>query len=329
MTITGRLAPSPTGHLHLGHAFAFLVAWWSARNQQGKVVLRLEDLDVTRASDEFCREAIFDLSWLGLDWDGPPQIQSKRSTELQNAAFRLADQGRAYACICTRGAIKRAQAARHGMTKEAYSEERGAPQQGSEESAYPGTCRARFLNLGDAESQGDTAGLRFLTPPGRIRFDDLIQGPQSFDVAEQVGDFPILRRDKTPAYQLAVVVDDALDEVNEVIRGRDLLESTARQILLLQSLELPQPRYAHLPLICDSTGRRFAKRHDDLSLRRLRELGVKPEQIAAWAAWAAGQVESSREQRPAHDYVSHFRIDAIPRADIRLPESPASLFTAG
>lgn len=330
MITTGRLAPSPTGHLHLGHAFAFLVAWWSARSQQGRVVLRLEDLDVTRSSDRYCLEAIEDLSWLGLDWDEPPHVQSERTKALQTKAFQLADQGRAYACTCTRGEIRRAQQSLLACPEPELLEARGAPQQGTKEAPYPGTCRNRYQNLRGAEAGGSSAGLRFLTPAGPVCFEDQIQGPQSFDVAAQVGDFPILRRDKAPAYQLAVVVDDTLDGVNEVIRGRDLLESTARQLLLLEALGFPPPRYAHLPLICDSQGRRFAKRHDDLSLRRLREQGVSPHQIATWAAIAAGQVESLEQASPAPagSYIARFRISTVPQADILLPEAPESLFPA-
>jgi len=315
--VVSRLAPSPTGHLHLGHAVSFLAAWWSARSRDGRVVLRLEDLDTGRASQAHIEGALKDLRWLGIDWDGEIQIQSKRLENIRAAAEKLFDAGRAYPCICTRGDIKRAQ----GETDRSLN----APQQGDPiEHPYPGTCRDRFDTWDAAEASGVAAGLRFITPDEEVTFTDRVYGQQVFRPRERAGDFMILRRDKVPAYQLAVVVDDRLDEVSEVVRGRDLLESTARQILLGRALGFPSPEYLHVPLICTHSGRRLAKRHDDLSLKSLRESGVRPETVVRFAAQALGQEDP--ELASPGSRRGTFSASSIPRNDVCLPENPRKLF---
>ncbi|HET9929936.1 MAG TPA: glutamate--tRNA ligase family protein, partial [Polyangiaceae bacterium] len=220
--VIGRLAPSPTGLLHLGHARTFLVAWWSARSQHGRVVLRVEDLDGARSEQKYIDAALRDLEWLGLDWDGAPLIQSSGLPRLSAAIDGLVARGLAYPCTCTRGDIRNAQS---------------APQQGVTEPRYPGTCRGRYASLAEAEAQsGRPAGIRLRVPEGYVEFVDRLAGPQRFDVQAEVGDFLIARRNGAPAYQLAVVVDDAHQSVNEVVRGNDLLSSTARQIVLERAL---------------------------------------------------------------------------------------------
>jgi glutamyl-tRNA synthetase len=302
--VVGRLAPSPTGPLHLGHAFAFLVAWWSARAQGGRIVLRLDDLDAERASRDYIDRIVRDLEWLGLDWDGPPVVESLRLPALLAQAALLESQGLAYACVCSRGDLRR--------------ESQGAPQGGADEIRYAGTCRGRFQDRADARKMtGKEPILRFSAPPGSVSFQDGTFGEQCIDVARDVGDFPIVRRSGTPAYQLAVVVDDHLDGVTEVVRGRDLLPSTARQRLLQRALGLPEVRTRHVPLVLDGSGKRLAKRDHARSLEELRNQGVDPRQIVLWAAEAAGQLVS--ERMTPTDVLREFEVGRLGRIDIESP----------
>jgi len=276
MSVVGRLAPSPTGHLHLGHARSFLIAWWSARSQGGRIVLRIEDLDAERNRPELIDDCMRDLEWLGLDWDQGPRKQSEGVHEILAAAERLHALGLTYPCVCSRSDLKAAAS---------------APQEGVEEWRYPGTCRGRFSSREQARAKGGKASaMRFSVNPGSVTVLDSLCGKHSFDIFTEVGDFPVLRRDGSPAYQLAVVVDDARDGVTEVIRGDDLLPSAARQQLLYQALGLEIPRWMHLPLVTDRDGRRLAKRADDVSLQRLRALGVDARAIVKWAAISIGCV---------------------------------------
>ena len=269
----GRLAPSPTGLLHLGHARTFLVAWWRARQVGGRLLMRLEDLDGPRAKPEMGEASLRDLAWLGLDWDGPDYVQSTGVDEIAAAAERLAQRGLAYACVCSRGDVRTAQS---------------APQLGEQEPRYPGTCRDRYASLAAAEKTGKPPGPRLRVADGTVAVTDGLLGEHNFDVQAEVGDFLIAKRDRAPAYQLAVVVDDARQAVTEVVRGEDLLPSTARQRLLQQALDLPAVRYLHVPLVLDESGRRLAKREDDLSLAELRAGGTDPRAIVAWAAQSCG-----------------------------------------
>jgi glutamyl-tRNA synthetase len=276
----GRLAPSPTGLLHLGHARTFLVAWWRARNLGGRLLMRLEDLDGPRAKPEFAEAALRDLAWLGLDWDGPDYVQSTGLAEIAAAAADLEQRGLAYACVCSRSDVRSIQS---------------APQLGDVEPRYVGTCRGKFASVAQAEAEtGRPTGLRLRVPQGSVTVKDELLGERSFDVQAEVGDFLIAKRDRAPAYQLAVVVDDARQGVTEVVRGEDLFASAARQRLLQQALVLPEVRYVHVPLVLDETGRRLAKREDDLSLRALREGGTDPRAIVAWAAKSCGIARAER-----------------------------------
>jgi len=260
--------------LHLGHARTFLVAWWRARQAGGRLLMRLEDLDGPRAKPEMAEAALRDLRWLGLDWDGPDYVQSSGLAEIADAAAQLESRGLAYACVCSRSDVRSAQS---------------APQLGDSEPRYPGTCRGKYASLADAlHETGKPAGLRLRVPSGEVTVQDQLLGERRFDVAQEVGDFLITKRDRAPAYQLAAVVDDARQGVTEVVRGEDLLSSAARQQLLQQALGLPSVRYLHVPLVQDEDGRRLAKRHDDLSLHELREGGTDPRAIVAWAARSCG-----------------------------------------
>ncbi|HET6179403.1 MAG TPA: tRNA glutamyl-Q(34) synthetase GluQRS [Candidatus Sulfotelmatobacter sp.] len=285
----GRLAPSPTGLLHLGHARTFWIAAQRAAEHSGQLILRNEDLDSMRCRGEFVQAVLEDLRWLGIEWvEGPdcggsfgPYEQSERRSFYLEAWTRLRDQGLIYPCTCSRKDV--AQAA-------------GAPNEGDDEPVYPGTCRPHSAHVQSGEAAGlrprgtaeavvstwsEPAGVnwRFRVSDGEeICFTDLHLGPQRMIAGRDFGDFIVWRRDDVPAYQLAVVVDDAAMQITEVVRGADLLKSTARQILLFRASGLKVPDYYHCDLVRDEGGVRLAKRHDSLSIRKLRELGWTPEQ---------------------------------------------------
>jgi glutamyl/glutaminyl-tRNA synthetase len=268
----GRLAPSPTGYLHLGHARTFWVAHQRARAAQGNLVLRNEDLDQQRSKPEFVQAMYEDLRWLGLEWDegpdlgGPvgPYSQSERRSFYLEAWRKLRDDAFIYPCSCSRKDLERAHS---------------APHEDDDETLYPGTCRSK---LPQAHEWQSPAGIswRFKVPESTpITFLDHHQGKQQFIAGRDFSDFLVWRRDDVPAYQLAVVVDDQAMRISEVVRGADLLRSTARQLLLIEALAYTVPEYFHCPLMRDENNLRLAKRHDALSLRRLREQGVDPGQL--------------------------------------------------
>lgn len=268
----GRLAPSPTGLLHIGHARTFWTAYQRATANHGTLVFRNEDLDPQRSKPEFVRAMLEDLYWLGIRWQEGPDVggpfapyEQSRRRELYLATWRkLRDRGFIYPCTCSRKDLAMAAA---------------APNEGDDEPLYPGRCRAK---LGEAMPHDTPQGVnwRFLVPDGEaIRFDDLRQGPQSFVAGRDFADFLVWRRDDVPGYQLAVVADDAAMQITEVVRGADLLKSTARQLLLIRALGLPTPAYYHCDLVRDRSGTRLATRHDALSLRALREQGRTPREV--------------------------------------------------
>ncbi len=270
-----RLAPSPTGALHLGNARTFLLTWLHARHAGGTILLRIDDLDGPRTKKGREQQAIEDLAWLGLDWDRPEETlrQSERAAAYDDAIDRLLDAGLAYPCICTRSEIAGAASAPHGP----------------EGPRYPGTCRGRFATPEEAASAtGLAPALRFAAPDGDVTFVDRLFDTQTFSPAAETGDFPIRKRDGTAAYQLATVVDDAATNVDLVIRGADLLPSTARQIQLIDALALTRPDYLHLPLVVGPDGRRLAKRHGDTRLAALRDAGWTAERTVGWLAATAG-----------------------------------------
>jgi glutamyl-tRNA synthetase len=292
----GRIAPSPTGLLHLGHARTFWTAAQRTAEHGGQLILRNEDLDSQRCRPEFVQAMLEDLRWLGIEWaEGPdcggpfgPYTQSERRGFYLRAWRELRDREMIYPCTCSRKDVAQAV---------------GAPNDLDDVQVYPGTCRpaasrvARLRPRETAEAAVSTsvvpdteaastyavpAGVnwRFRVPDGEeICFTDLHLGPQRFIVDRDFGDFIVWRRDDVPAYQLAVVVDDAAMQITEVVRGADLLKSTARQILLFRALGLAAPDYHHCDLVRESNGTRLAKRHDSLSIRKLRELGWTAEQV--------------------------------------------------
>jgi glutamyl-tRNA synthetase len=271
----GRLAPSPTGYLHLGHARTFLIAAERARQFEGTLILRNEDLDPDRCKPEYVAAMYEDLQWLGIQWDeGPdcggqfsPYSQSERREIYLGAWRQLRDTGIVYPCTCSR----------KGLAASAT-----APNDADDEPMYPGKCRHRT----DATNFAKPAGVnwRFRVPDGaEIEFHDQHLGAQKFAAGSDFGDFVVWRRDDVPAYQLAVVADDQAMQITEVVRGADLLKSTARQLLLYRALGWEAPQFYHCDLVRDEAGVRLAKRHDALSIRRLRESGWTAEQVRALA----------------------------------------------
>lgn len=293
----GRLAPSPTGLLHIGHARSFLLAWWHLRSRGGRVHLRIEDLDRERSRPEYVDGCLRDLEWLGMDWDGRETYQSASLAAMEQAVQDLVRQGDVYPCICSRREISAA----------------SAPHASDAEVRYPGTCRGRFADLAAAQAaSGGPAGLRFVVPAGEVPVRDGFAGDHATDVQAEVGDFLVARRDGVFAYQLAVVVDDARQGVTEVLRGDDLLSSTPRQALLQRALHLASPDWYHVPLVVDGDGRRLAKRDGDLSLTALRERGVDPRRIVGWVAATAGLEEVGDIE--AIDAAGLFELERVPRA---------------
>ncbi|EEF60234.1 tRNA glutamyl-Q(34) synthetase GluQRS [Pedosphaera parvula] len=271
----GRLAPSPTGYLHLGHARTFWTAQERAEAQGGTLVLRNEDLDPGRSKPEFVAAMLEDMHWFGLRWqEGPdaggpfgPYNQGERKSVYLEAWRKLLAGGFIYPCKCSRKDI---QQALH------------APHQGEDEPVYPGTCRPTAGAKTDEVVTPAGVHWRFRVPVGEIiSFTDGCFGSQKFVAGEDFGDFVVWRNDDVPAYQLAVVADDAAMQITEVVRGADLLSSTARQLLLYRALGFQPPAFYHCPLLTDEKGVRLAKRNDALSLRALRARGLKPEQIRA------------------------------------------------
>jgi glutamyl-tRNA synthetase len=270
--------------------------------------MRLEDLDSPRAKPEMASAALTDLRWLGLDWDGPDYVQSTGLEAINDAARQLEESGRAYACVCSRSDVRTAQS---------------APPQGEAEARYVGTCRGQYASLAAARAAtGKAAGLRLRVPSGTVTVTDELSGVHHFDVDGEVGDFLVAKRDGAPAYQLAVVVDDARQGVTEVVRGEDLLSSSARQILLQQALGLPSVRYVHVPLVVDEEGRRLAKRADDLSLQELREGGTDPRAIVAWAARSCGIACGPR--LTARVALIDFSLKKLPRGPLTLDAATIS-----
>jgi len=329
--VRGRLAPSPTGALHLGNARSFLIAWLSIRSRQGSLLLRMEDLDHPKVKPQAAAQVLEDLRWLGLDWDegpdrgGPfaPYVQSSRRENYAAALAQLQAMGMVYPCVCSRRDVESGQSAPHA---------------GEHGPAYDGACRGRFatydeaantlpagrlpawrfrvtgLQGADFPNMGKSGGGRCAVG-AEVVFTDGFHGPQCENIAETSGDFVIARHPQGAGYMLAVVVDDAAMGVTEVLRGDDLLTATHRQLLLYRALGLTPPRFIHVPLVVSPDGRRLAKRHGDTRITTLRQQGLRASQIvgllAEWCGWAA-----PGEEVMPRDLVPRFRLDCIPRSPV-------------
>ncbi|MGJ8640323.1 MAG: tRNA glutamyl-Q(34) synthetase GluQRS [Opitutaceae bacterium] len=282
-TYRGRIAPTPTGFLHLGHARTFWIAMERAREAGGQLLFRNEDLDPQRCKPEYADGAIEDLRWFGCDWhEGPdvggafaPYRQSDRIERFTTAWEQLKDSGVIYPCDKSRKDVARATTAPHP------EEERAEP-------IYPEDWRPPIGTGKDATAPGET-NWRFRVPDSlKIEFEDGRLGPCAFQCGHDFGDFLVWRKDGVPAYELAVVVDDAAMNITEVVRGEDLLISTARQLLLYKAMGLVPPAFYHTPLLCDTSGQRLAKRNRSLTLRELREAGQTPEALRKCDDWWSG-----------------------------------------
>ncbi|OFX21665.1 MAG: tRNA glutamyl-Q(34) synthetase GluQRS [Anaeromyxobacter sp. RBG_16_69_14] len=306
----GRFAPSPTGPLHLGNARTALLAWLAARSRRGSFVLRLEDLDGPRVRPGLEARILEELRWVGLDWDEGPDVggprgpyrQSERRERYDAALGRLRAAGPAYPCFCSRAEIQAASRAPHGA--------------GDEGPRYPGTCRRLGPNAIEAGGRRAPAW-RFRVPEGPLTFQDGIHGQCTVDVASEVGDFVVARADGVPAYQLAVVVDDAAMGIEEVVRGDDLLSSTARQILLYRALGLTAPRFAHVPLVIGDDGARLAKRHGAPSLGQLHQRGADPRAVMGLLAALSGLAKEGGQVRP-RELLEGFSMSRVPARPVAL-----------
>jgi glutamyl-tRNA synthetase len=293
-----RLAPSPTGAQHVGNARTFLLAWLSARSQGAEVVLRIEDIDSPRVKPWAAEQAADDLRWLGLDWDAGPIVQTTRLPVYHDLLIEIQRRELVYPCTCTRSDVEAAAS---------------APHVGQEGPVYPGTCRPR--SVADAITLGDRPfAWRFRTETGgTMSYPDLIAGPQSCDLAADLGDFVVGKSDGSPAYQLAVVADDHAMEITEVVRGDDLIPSTFRQLLLYQAMGWTPPAFGHVPLVVGPDGRRLAKRHGDTRLSVLREAGVPAERLIGLLAWSCG-LQADQTPIAARDLIAGFDWSRVSRS---------------
>jgi glutamyl-tRNA synthetase len=295
--IRGRLAPSPTGAQHVGNARTYLIAWLSARSQAGSVALRIEDIDSPRIKPGAAEEALDDLRWLGLDWDGEPVVQTNRLARYEAALEQLKQKELVYPCTCTRSDIASAASAPH--------HEHEGP-------VYPGTCAHRSAMEASAlERAGAPFAWRFRVTQSPA-FTDRFLGEVKINLVKTGGDFVVWKSAGTPAYQLAVVVDDAEMGITEVLRGDDLIPSTPRQILLYRALGLAAPSFAHVPLLVGPDGRRLAKRHGDTRLSTLRHQPVAASRLIGTLAWSCGWLPKP-EPITARELLPLFSLPTIPR----------------
>jgi glutamyl-tRNA synthetase len=300
-----RLAPSPTGALHLGNARTFLVNWGLARKQGWRVVLRIEDLVGPRIKPGAAAETVEILRWLGMDWDEEPMTQSDDLEPYRRAMDALAGRALVY-----RSDLSRTQVEAAGS----------APQEGIKESIFPASLRPRihgrpFLVAGE---EAETTNWRFVVDSGAVSFEDAFAGHQEIDAAAAIGDFIVWTKIRQPAYQLAVVVDDHRQGVTQVVRGNDLLDSAARQLLVYRALGYaPEPTYTHLPLVRGPDGKRLAKRHGDTRIGFYREAGVTPERVIGLLAAWSGVLERGRPApMQVGEFVEGLRLASIPARDV-------------
>lgn len=297
-----RLAPSPTGALHLGNARTFLVNWALARQRGWEIVLRIEDLDGPRIKAGASEQAIELLTWLGLDWDEGPYYQLQDQSAYEAALRQLAEGGAIYPCRCTRKQLEAASLS--------------APHGHEHDLRYPGNCRPDENAKIDPKLLGtEDIAWRICVADEVIEFEDVFAGPQAFNVQQTVGDFLVATKSGLTSYQLAVVVDDARQRIDQIVRGDDLLASTSRQMLLYEQLDLGRPpTYTHLPLVIGEDGRRLAKRHGDSRLVYYREQDVRPERVLGLLAEWCGLGE--RYELSTDEFVNEFQLTKMSREPI-------------
>ena len=307
----GRFAPSPSGRMHLGNVYAALLSWLSIKKKGGSWVLRIEDLDPQRCKLEYALQLEDDLRWLGLDWDEGgtenrgdcgPYLQSQRSEIYEEYLNRLHKTGLTYPCTCTRADIMATQ----------------APHESDGRIVYKGTCRPANIPSKEAEriTSSTPAAIRLYVPDMQIDFTDGHYGVQSVNLTTHCGDFVLRRKDGAWAYQLAVVVDDALMGITEVVRGRDLLLSASQQLYLYDILSLQAPEFIHFPLLCNKAGQRLSKRDKSLDMGVLRSQ-YTPEQIIGEIAYYAGQTDRP-EPMNAEELHKIFAWEKVPINDITI-----------
>ncbi len=301
--VVGRFAPTPSGRMHLGNVFSLLLAWLGARSANGRIVLRIEDLD-PRSSDIHAADLLLaDLEWLGLTWDEGPIYQSDHLERYQDAVQYLQKEGYTYPCFCTRAEL-------HAAT---------APHASDGTYIYQGTCRNLSAEEIARKLKTRSAATRLRVPDedssaARISFDDLVAGICTENLARDCGDFLVQRSDGVFAYQLAVVVDDGDEGITQVVRGRDLLGSVARQMYLQELLGFSHPTYAHVPLLVAPDGRRLSKRNRDLDIGALRDQHIRPKQIIGALAHLAHLAPAGEEVTP-NDLIPRFSWETIAKLD--------------
>ena len=303
---TGRFAPSPTGPLHLGNLRTALIAWLFARSSGGRFILRFEDLDTAASRPEHFASQERDLRAIGLDWDGPPLRQSERRAEHDAAVRELERRGLTYACYCSRREVREAAQAPHGELPEG---------------SYRGTCRTLTQrDLAEREAAGRRPALRLRAGEATAEFVDILRGPQT----GTVDDFVLRRGDGVPSYNVAVVIDDAAQGIDEVVRGDDLLPTTPRQVLLAQLLGLDVPRYAHVPLVLAPDGNRLAKRDGAVTLDDRLGLGEDATGVVTMLAVSLGLAAADERVTPS-ELVGRFRPQALPLTAWVLTEADLGL----
>lgn len=300
--VVGRFAPTPSGYLHLGNLFCSLIAWLSAKSQGGEILFRSEDLDPDRSRSAYALQAQRDLEALGLFWDREESCQSQRFDFYKSQLRRLEDRGLVYPCFCSRAQLHAA----------------SAPHASDGEPLYAGTCRSLTPAQIAEKSRTRSPALRLRVPEETIGFEDLHYGPQSQYLPVDCGDFILRRSDGVYAYQLAVVADDGDMGVTQVVRGRDLLSSTPRQILLYRLLGYPEPEFGHTPLLVSSDGRRLSKRDGDTSLAGILGRGYSPRDVVGALACLAGLLPEPAPAAP-EELLPLFAWEKLPREDIPLP----------
>ena len=307
----GRFAPTPSGFLHLGNVFCSLLAWLYAKSSGGRIILRVEDLDPQRCSRQKADQLARDLEWLGLEWDEGAYVsensesyfQSKRSDIYAEYFVQLQEHEFVYPCFCSRSELHAAE----------------APHLSDGRIIYAGTCRHLTAEQREAKAQRRAPAYRLRVEDKPISFLDGHYGQQSYNLAEESGDFIVRRSDGVFAYQLAVTIDDALMGITQVVRGCDLLSSTPMQLYIYRLLGFTPPAFCHIPLLVDASGRRLSKRDGDLEIAALRKLYGSPEPIIGLLAFFAGQIARPEPMR-AKDLLPIFDAEKIPTKNIAVPE---------